>query len=75
MRETDIAANIKQIIDEKGLRQNFVAKKAGFTPQQLNDMIKGRKLILAEYLPPLAQAMGVGVMDIYDAGIRDRPGT
>lgn len=68
MTRSYIADAIAQIINEKSLLQRSVARKAGFTPQQFNDMIKGRKLILAEYMPAIADALGVGVMDIYDAG-------
>lgn len=64
----NVAYGIGRIVDEKCLRQSAVARKAGFTPQQFNDMIKGRKLILAEYMPAIADALGVGVMDIYNAG-------
>lgn len=64
----NVARGIKNIVREKGLRNQFVADKAGFTQQQFSDMINGRKLILAEYLPGLAQALGVTVMDIFNAG-------
>lgn len=64
----NVSEGIKNIIRDKGLRKQFVAERAGFTGQQLSDMMYGRKLILAEYLPRLAQAMGVEVMDIFNAG-------
>ena len=40
-----VAENILRIIREKGLKQTFVAKNAGYTPQMLNDMLTGRKII------------------------------
>lgn len=33
-----VAENIMRIIREKGLKQTFVAKNAGYTPQMLNDI-------------------------------------
>lgn len=63
-----VAAGIKKIIQEKGLMQKYVAEKSGFTVQQISDMVNGRKLILAEHLPKIANALGVSVMDIYIAG-------
>ena len=67
----NVARGIKTILKEKGLRNQYVAEKTGFSQQQFSDLINGRKLILAEYLPGIAQAMGVTVMDIFAAGADD----
>ena len=40
-----VAPNIAGIIAEKCLKQSAVAKKAGYSRQQFNDMLKGRKVI------------------------------
>lgn len=63
-----VAKGIEKIIDEKGFIQGAIASKAGFSDQQFCDMLKGRKIIRADYLVPIAKAMGVTVQDIYDAG-------
>lgn len=62
---TSVADAIKEIIDEKALRQGIVATKAGFTPQQFSDMLNGRKVIKAEYIPLIANALGVDPNSIY----------
>lgn len=66
-----VARGIKSILREKGVRNQHVAKKAGFTERQFSDMLHGRKLILAEYLPRIADAMEVSIMDIFKAGADD----
>lgn len=66
-----VANGISRTIRKRGLRQRFVAEKAGFTEQQLSDMIKGRKTIKAEYLPAIATAIGVEISEIYAAGIEE----
>ena len=63
-----VAAGIERIIRDKGFVQGIIAQKAGFTDQQLCDMLKGRKIIRADYLVPIAVALGVSVQDIFDAG-------
>ena len=63
-----VAAGIESIIREKGFIQGVIAKKAGFSDQQFSDMLKGRKVIRADYMVPIAKAMGVSVQEIYDAG-------
>ncbi len=63
-----VSTGIRLIISEKGLVQKTVANRAGFTEQQFSDMLNGRKLIRAEYLPLIATALGVSLNEIYDAG-------
>lgn len=70
-----VPENIQRIISEKGYKQNAIARKAGLTDQQLTDIIKGRRIIKVSDITALASALGVGIPEIYDAGIRDRPGT
>lgn len=67
---TDVARGIRQIIREKGLKQYHVAEKARFSTQQITDMLAGRKVIRAEYLPAIAEALEVTIQDIFDASER-----
>lgn len=60
-----VAEGIRRSMESKGLYQKYVAERAGFTEQQLTDMIKGRKIIRAEYLPALATAIGVEISEFY----------
>lgn len=48
--------------------QKAVAAGAGFTEQQLSDMLNGRKIIRAEYLPRLAKAIGVDITTLFETG-------
>ncbi len=40
-----LASNIKEVINQKGIKQNYVAQKSGYTPQQFSNMLSGRKVI------------------------------
>lgn len=42
---TVVVPNIRRIINERGLKQCAVAEKAGYTKNQFNAMLTGRKLI------------------------------
>lgn len=44
-----VAKNIAGVIENKGLKQVYIAEKAGYSPQELNDMLNGRRLIKARY--------------------------
>lgn len=60
-----VSVSIKQSMVSKGLYQKAVAERAGFTEQQFSDMLNGRKVIRAEYLPAIAKALGVSVGDLF----------
>lgn len=62
------AKNIARIIKDKGLKQTYVAFKAGYTTQELSDMLNGRKLIKVCDIPRIAKVLGVKSDDIYEAG-------
>ena len=65
----NIRDNIRGTIDAKGMKQVVVAERSGFTEQQFSDMLNGRKIIRAEYIPKIANALGVSVGDLLvDAG-------
>ena len=60
-----VQRNVIRIIEEKGLLKKGVAKRAGMTPQALSDVIAGRKVIRAEMVPALANALDVGVAELF----------
>lgn len=63
-----VAENISRLIEEKGLKQVYVAEKAGYKAQELNDMLNGRRIIKVCDVPKIARALGVSENDIYKAG-------
>ncbi len=63
-----VATGFRKIIAAKGLKNIHVAEKAGFTSQELSDMLNGRRLIKACDVPKIADALGVEAGDIYEAG-------
>ena len=56
-----VADNLSNIIKEKCLKQCTVAEKAGYSKQQLTDMLKGRKRIKETDILRLASALDVDV--------------
>lgn len=60
-----IVLNIRKLICEKGLLQKFVAEQSGFSPQEFSDLLNGRKVLKAEYIPRIAKALGVTPNDLY----------
>ena len=59
------ANGIRRIIKRKHLTQAAVAERAGFTPQQINDMLQGRTRIYADHIPALAAALEVEPCEIF----------
>lgn len=60
-----IVKNIRQCIAEKGLKQSYVAKKAGFTPQEFNNILCGRKKLNVEYIMPICNALSITANDLF----------
>lgn len=52
-----VAEQVLLIIEKNGLRQSALAQNAGFTPQELNDMLHGRRLIRACDVEALIKAL------------------
>lgn len=57
--------NIIRIINEDGLKQCAVAKKAGFSKQQFNSMLNGRRIIKPCDAVAIANVLGVEMNDLY----------
>ena len=64
-----VPENIERIIKEKGIKQYAVANRAGYTKQQFNDMLNGRKIIKAIDILAIAKALEVSPNDLY--GIKE----
>lgn len=54
-----VAPNVKEIINEKCLKQSAVARKAGYTDQQFSAMMNGRKVIKDTDVLRIATALSV----------------
>lgn len=59
-----VSNKITQFIEKKGMKQVYIAEKAGFTPKELSDMLNGRRLIRVCDIPKLAFALGVTPNDL-----------
>lgn len=65
-----VAENISRLIGFKGLKQIYVAEKAGYKAQELNDMLNGRRLIKVCDVPKIALALDVEIDEIYATGMK-----
>lgn len=60
-----VAKNISRIVDNQGLKQRAVAKRANLTTQEMNDMINGRRIIKPRDIPLIAAALGVTPNELF----------
>ena len=60
-----VAENIKAIIEEKGLKQVIIAKRAGCSQQMLSDMLAGRKIIKVSDVVLLSSVLGVDANSLF----------
>lgn len=60
-----VAPAIKKLINERGLKQYAVAKKAGYTKQQFNNMLNRRRVITDADIYKITCALGVTPNDLF----------
>lgn len=61
-----VAENASKIIKSRCLKQCAIAEKAGYSKQQFNDMLKGRKVIKDTDISRIAVALGVDVNTLFE---------
>lgn len=67
----NLPQNIDRIIDAKGMKQGAIAKRAGFTVQQMSDMLNGRRIIKAVDVIAFAKALNVNIQVLYDGNYEE----
>lgn len=65
MSDEKYLENIRKIINDKGLKHKYVAKKAGFKPQDFSNMLNNRKEFKTAYVVPLCNALGITPNDLF----------
>jgi transcriptional regulator with XRE-family HTH domain len=54
-----IGQKLRQVIDERGIKQTWVAGRAGISPTTLNSILEGRRNPRAENVAKIALALGI----------------
>ncbi len=54
-----VSSKVKQEIENKGLKQSYVAQKIGMNPKTFNGLLNGRKTFDVNYLVPICKAIGL----------------
>ncbi|MCI9101508.1 MAG: helix-turn-helix transcriptional regulator [Lachnospiraceae bacterium] len=62
---TVVAKNIKNIIEDRSLKQSAIAKKAGFSTQEFNAMLNGRRLIKAIEMVSIMNVLDVDANTLF----------
>ena len=62
---TPLPFNISCAIKARGMKNNAVAERAGFSKQQFSDMLNGRKIIKPCDILAISDAIGVNVGDLF----------
>ena len=60
-----VAENVNHIIQERNLKQSAIGQKAGFTPQEFNAMLKGRKIMRAIDIASILDVLGVDANELF----------
>lgn len=60
-----VANNTRAFLQNLGLKQKAVAKKAGYTENQFSALLCGRKKMCSEDVIKIANALGITPNDLY----------
>lgn len=66
-----VADNIYRIIKEKNFKQSAIAIAAGYNRKTFNDLLRGRKMITANDIIPICNALGVMPNDLFSTDSED----
>lgn len=61
----NVPQNLNRIIEKRGLKQSAVAQWAGYSKQQMTDMLNGRRIIRPCDVMAIAMALGVDVGELF----------
>nr|DAG00821.1 MAG TPA: Cro/C1-type HTH DNA-binding domain protein [Myoviridae sp. ctncN39] len=62
MQVTD---TITKIISDRCMKQSAVARAAGYTPKQFNDLLHGRKRFTADDVVPICKALSITPNELF----------
>lgn len=60
-----IRQNIRDLIDQRGLKHTKVANDLGLSKSNFSAMLTGRKILRVEYLPRIAESIGCSYNDLF----------
>ena len=65
---TTLQKNIKQLLKQRGLKQKYIAQKAGYSEKDFSAMINGRKNIYDDDVLIISKAFGLTPNDLFGIG-------
>ena len=59
VKSVSASNNVKNLIEELGMKQSYVAHKIGMHPKTFNALLNGRKTFDVMYVVPICKALGI----------------
>lgn len=60
-----VTETISKIISDRCMKQSAVARAAGYTPKQFNDLLHGRKRFTADDVVPICKALSITPNELF----------
>ena len=60
-----VSNNIKRILNEKGLKQIFLAEKLNETPVSISNMLQNKKIIKSDDIQKIAYILNVSIDELF----------
>lgn len=65
MDKTELGLRIRTLRENKGMKQNALANKAGVSPTYIYQLERGEKSPTVEYLEYICEALGITLADFF----------
>lgn len=73
MRNADLGERIQEIIREKGHTKMYIAHKCDYKPNQLSDILHGRKIVRPDDVARLCNALDVDPNTLFGYDAEQKP--
>lgn len=60
-----VSNNIKRILNEKGLKQVFLAEKLNETPASISNMLQNKKIIKSDDIQKIAYILNIPIDELF----------
>jgi DNA-binding XRE family transcriptional regulator len=62
---TEVTSRLKEIIDDRGLKQGYIAERVGVRQSTISEVVRGKRLPTLPVALKIADVLGVRIEDIW----------
>lgn len=64
-KNSPCSENLRRIIQERGIKQGFIAEKAGLSKNQISEILRNRRTIRPYELVAISNVLGIQIQELF----------